>query len=188
MTSRELVIDSCCVLNLLATGREVEIVRALGVCLFDTPFTSGEPTMLWTHPDREGRRMRQPASAAALRSHGLLDTRPLDTDDLRRAFVLAGALIPAPDASCIALAGVLGIPLVTEDRKQRRVASELFPRIELVSTLDILHEASRALDWDDDLLASAAADLRWRGNFAPPRNDPRNAWFAELLRRAGAEG
>lgn len=184
MASRELVIDACCTVNLLATRQEVTIVRALGVHLLDTPYTSREPTAVWTPPDREGRRVREPASTSALRAHGLLVTRSLDTEALLDAFALAGQRLKTADASNVALAGVLGLPLATDDGKQRHAASELFPAIELVSTLDLLYDASRALGWDDDELAAVAADLRWRGNFGPPARDPRRAWYVALLHRA----
>jgi predicted nucleic acid-binding protein len=186
MASRELVIDACCTINLLATGREVEIVKALEVCLLDTPYTSGEPTAVWSRPDHEGRRVREPASTAALRSCGLLVTRSLDTEALHDAFALASQRIRGADASCVALAGVLGLPLATDDHKQQLIARELFPGITLTSTLEVVHDAGLALGWDDDQLAAIAAELRWRGNFAPPRQDPRAAWYTALLRRAGA--
>jgi hypothetical protein len=30
-----------------------------------------------------------------------------------------------------------------------------------------------------------ARDLRWRGNFMPPKFDPHTAWYFDLLRKAG---
>lgn len=77
--------------------------------------------------------------------------------------------------------------LAADDRKVRRVASELLRGLELVSTLDLVHEATRVLGWDDGQLAAVAAAMRWRGNFAPPRQDPRAAWYAGLLRGEGLD-
>ena len=104
------------------------------------------------------------------------------TDAFVDAFVVAAARIKDTDASCIALAGVLNIPLLTDDRKERRVASDLFPSIKLVSTLDVLADAAQSLSWSRKELARVASDLRWRGNFAPPRNDPRGRWYEALLK------
>ena len=50
-----------------------------------------------------------------------------------------------------ALAGTLNVPLMSDDRKERRIAKDLFPNIELVSSLDILQDASRRLHWDEQL-------------------------------------
>lgn len=181
-TTRELVIDTCSTLNLLATRRELEIVRALGLRLLDTPQVSREAMTLWTPPDADGQRNKEPVSTESLRRAGHLETRPLDGEALLDAFVDAAARIKDTDASCIALAGVLELPLMTDDRKERRIARELFPTIELLSTLDVIAEAERALRWSASDLGRVAADLRWRGNFAPPRNDPRGAWFDALLK------
>lgn len=178
---RQVVIDACCTLNLLATQRELAIVTALDLHLFDTPQVSGEPLMLWTPPDTDGQRFKEPTSTDALRAAGRLRTLVLADDNLLDAFVAAAALINDTDASCIAAAGVLGIPLVTDDRKERRIARELFPNVELISTLDIIAEADRTLSWSEVEAATIAHELRWRGNFAPPRNDPRSAWYDRLL-------
>ncbi|HEX8795229.1 MAG TPA: hypothetical protein VF765_29980 [Polyangiaceae bacterium] len=182
MAIRDVVIDACCTLNLLATRREVEILGALEIRLFDTPKTAGEPMFLWSPPDQDGERTRELVTTVGLRQAGHLMTRALDTDALVDAFVAAAALIKDTDASCIAVAGTMRLPLITDDRKERRIATDLFPAIELVSTLDLLHDASRALRWNEDELARVAIALRWGGNFAPPRQDPRAAWYAALLR------
>jgi predicted nucleic acid-binding protein len=183
---RQVVIDACCTLNLLATRRELEIVGGLELHLLDTPQVRGEVLTLWTPPDAEGQRTKETTSTKPLRDAGHLETRPLDVDALVDAFVAAAARIKDADASCIALAGVLELPLMTDDRKERRIARDLFPAIELVSTLDVLAEAEERLGWSSVDLATVARDLRWRGNFAPPRQDPRGAWYESLLTGGGA--
>lgn len=181
----QVVIDACCALNLLATRREIEIVRALKLRLLDTLQVSVEPLTLWTPPDADGLRSKESTSTELLRKAGHLETRRLEGDALVDAFIAAAARIKDTDASCIALAGVLNLPLMTDDRKERNVARELFPTIELLSTLDILAEAEKALRWSPEELALVARALRWRGNFAPPRMDPRARWYESLLRDPG---
>jgi predicted nucleic acid-binding protein len=178
-----IVTDTCCTINLLATQRELKIVEGLDWQLIQTPQVGREMLTLWTPPDADGQRSKVPVSPDALRRAGRLDTHPFDSDELVDAFVLAAALITDADASCIALAGVEKIPLLTDDRKQRRIARELFPSIEFISTLDVLADAARALSWSDSDVAAVARDLRWRGNFAPPRIDPRGPWYEHLLRQ-----
>lgn len=181
MTARQAVIDACSILNLLATMRADEIIHALNLHLLDTPQVRPQPIYLLTLPNAEGQRQREQTSTESLRQAGCLQTHPLDTDALIDAFVSAAALINDPDASCIALAGALNVPLITDDRKERRIAVGMFPRIELISTLDLLHDASAVLSWSDEELALVARNLRWRGNFAPPRQDPRRTWYLSLL-------
>jgi hypothetical protein len=190
---RTVAIDACCMLNLLATGRELELVRACDIALIISAQAHGEALFLHTPPDADGARSRQPASTEPLRASGRLQIRSLDTEPLIAAFVACAAQLRDEDASCVALAGVLGLPLMTDDGKQRLIARAQFPRaqfprIALVSTLAVLDEAVRALALPTHELLGLIADLRWRGNFAPPRKDPLSPWYAELLRRAGVPG
>lgn len=182
---RTVVIDACCLLNLLATGRALDLVRACDVELLISEQVHREALFLHTALDADGVRSKHPASTEPLRTAGRLQIRSLDTEPLIAALVACAAQLRDEDASCVALAGVLGLPLVTDDGKQRRIARTQFPRIELVSTLAVLDEAVRAIALPDRELLALAAELRWRGNFAPPRRDPLSPWYAELLRRAG---
>ena len=134
-------------------------------------------------PDDEGLRTKAPTSTAVLRDAGCLETRSLDSDALVDGFIAAAARIKDTDASCIALAGVLKLPLLTDDRKERKIARDLFPTIELLSTLDVIADAEKALSWSTEELVVVAQNLRWCGNFAPPKNDPRGEWYERLLSR-----
>ncbi len=181
------VIDACCTINLLATGREVEIARSLGVTFLQSDRVSRETNFLWTPPDEENVRHRVPTSTDQLRAAGLLSIRAIDTDALTDSFVAAAGRIKDTDASCIALSGVLGIPLISDDAKQRRVATDLFPKVELVSTLEVVYDASLAMNWDDRTQIEVAVAMRWRGNFAAPRRDSHREWYISLLKRGGVE-
>jgi len=186
--TRTLVIDACCTLNVLATRLDLEIVQACDLNFLISDRADGEALFLHTAPDGDGVRTKEPASTERLRDAGRLEIRSLDTPALQDAFVECAAQLRDEDASCVALAGVLGRPLMTDDGKERRVAKAIFPTIELVSTLSVLNDAEKALSLSEAALLRAATDLRWRGNFAPPRKDPLATWYANLLRRAGVPG
>lgn len=185
MSERRVVIDACVLINLLATGREVELTRALGWSWLMSEHTRGETLFLHTPPDDEGRRQRLVADVGSLERAGLLDVRALNAEWLG-AFVRCAEYLPDADASAVALAGALGLALATDDPKERRVASELFPRVELLSTLGLLRIASSVLGLNDTQLAQLALDLRWRGNFLAPRRDPEREWYERLLGLGGA--
>ena len=171
MNSQHVVADACATLNLLATRNEVVLLQALGWCLLEPLQVQGQARYLSSPPDEEGRRSREPVSFDALNEARLLETVELVSDTEVDAFVEAAAHIDDADAACIALAGVRKLPLLTDDKKERRIARELFPEIALVSTLDLVHDGSTALGWTEEKLKQLVYSLRWRGNFAPPRGD-----------------
>ena len=183
---RLIVIDACCTLNLLATRREDEILAGANLALVMGERAHGEAIFLSTPPDETGLRARESASTERLLSSDRLSIRALDTGPLIDAFVACAPFLRDADASCVALAAVLALPLATDDAKERRVARSLFPQIEILTTLDILHDALGALALPESEELRLAFDLRWRGNFVPPKNDPLGDWYADLLRRAAA--
>jgi predicted nucleic acid-binding protein len=186
--TRSLVIDACCTLNMLATRIEIEIVQACDLSFLISDKAHGEALFLHTAPDADGLRTKEPASTERLRDARRLEIRPLDTTELQDAFVECAAQLRDEDASCVALAGVLGLPLMTDDGKERRVATTIFPKIDVVSTLAVVSDAAKLLSLTDNALLRVVTDLRWRGNFAPPKKDPLSSWYADLLRKAGVPG
>jgi hypothetical protein len=133
--TRSLVIDACCTLNMLATRIEIEIVQACDLSFLISDKAHGEALFLHTAPDADGVRTKEPATTQPLRDAKRLEIRGLDTTQLQDAFVECAAQLRDEDASCVALAGVLGLPLMTDDGKERRVATSIFPKIDIVSTL-----------------------------------------------------
>lgn len=185
MNPKHLVADACTTLNLLATQHEVALLQALDWSLLAPTQVHGQTRYLSSPPDEDGHRARVPASLQALNEAGLLEIVELVGDTELGTFVEAAARIDDADAACIALAGVRNVPLLTDDKKERRIARDLFPELTLVSTLDLLHDGAVALGWADEKVVEVALSLRWRGDFVPPRGDPRAAWYAELLETVG---
>lgn len=177
------VVDACVTLNLLATQHEVEVVEALGLHLLLPERAAREVQYLWTPEDKDGVRYKVPASLERLLQSGRLELRTAEDDDVwMEAWFDFSAHIDDADAACLSLAGVLGLPLLTDDRKASRLAREATPPIALRSTLELLHAASLALGWTPIQLERVAFDLYHRGNFNAPRADRLRDWFLALLR------
>lgn len=183
MTPADIVSDTCFLLNVMATRREVEILAAMNVSLIMTEYTQAEVKYLDEAPDAAGARARTAVDTLELEGLGKLRIEPLAPDWLD-AFVECAAFLPDPDASCVALAGVRALPLITDDPKERRVAKSKFAGIRLISTLEFIREGLERMRLDEAQLLKVAWDLRTRGRFLPPRSDSNRDWFLDLLRRA----
>ncbi len=85
------------------------------------------------------------------------------------------------DALCVALAGHLGLALASDDRKMRGVATSLVPRLEMVSTLDLIKAACDALSLPQGEVSGMLRAM-WEGaRFDPPKGDPLGGLYREGL-------
>ena len=184
MPQRPLVVDTSSLINLLATGHEVEIAVGMDWQLHVSGQTQKETRFLSTAPADDGARSRVPADLGPLNACGRLAVHELG-DDWLDAFVRCAEYLPDEDASAVALAAHLGVPLATDDPKEMRVGQALFGGMTVVTTLEWLHGAASLLRWSDEALLAIARDLRWRGNFLPPRKHKHRQWYLDLLTRAG---
>lgn len=184
MPQRPLVVDTSSLINLLATRREIEIAACLDWQLHISGHTERETLFLSTAPAPDGTRSRVSADLGPLRVSGRLTVHEL-ADDWLEAFVKCAEHLPDEDASAVALAVHLGLPFATDDPKEMRIGQAVFGRMTVVTTLEWLHNAASSLRWDDSTLLCVASDLRWRGNFLPPRKHKHRQWYLDLLTRAG---
>lgn len=184
MTPRVYVMDACSLLNLLATGREVELATALGALLVSSAKARAETQFLCGPPDpedEEGHPTKVPVNLEPLIRAGRLEVRVLGDES---ADVLADCAqyLRDADASAVALASTLGAPLVSDDGKVQKVARRLYPDLAVVSTLQLVREAAERAKIMGRELVTLAQNLHDRGNFDPPRRDPEREWFENLLR------
>lgn len=180
MPSKVIAADACVLLNLLATGRAADLLLALDTSLIATPLAAAQVRYLAGPLDEEGRPTRQAVDLVAQTSAGLFDVKevPHTVLDL---YVRCAAELHEADASSIALAVGFGVPLATDDGLERKVASREAPELEVVGTLALVRNATSAMGMDHEHLVELARNLRVRGNFLPPRQDPDREWYQRLL-------
>jgi predicted nucleic acid-binding protein len=177
----EIVVDACTLLNVLATGRETEIASALRLHFVVGERAHDEVKTLRTLPDESGARAVVPADTSRLRAAGLLRLTTIEVIGGTDAFVNCAAHLRDEDAEAVALAVTLDLPLATDDGRERKIARQLYPQIELRSTLGLVRAFANHAGLDDVAVRELASDLRWRGNFLPPRGDPDAGWFVRAL-------
>ena len=179
MNPGDAIIDACSLLNLLATRREEDLIRALQVRLVVAPGVRVEAVYLDGPPNEAGDPTRDLIDIAPLEVHGLLRVEELG-DEAADAFVAAAADLADNDAASVALAATLHVPLITDDGKERRVCNRLFPGLEVVSTLALIRQATEVLGLDKATMRVLLRDLRTRGSFEPPRAEANREWFWDL--------
>jgi predicted nucleic acid-binding protein len=180
LASKVVAADACVLLNLLATGQAGDLLRALDTSLIATPLAAAEVKYLAGPPDEEGRPTRQTVDLAELTGQGLLVVKAVPQTALE-LHVRCAADLHEADASSIALAVGCGVPLATDDGLARRVAAREATKLALVGTLALVRGGGAAMGIDREGLVKLARNLRARGNFLPPRQDPDREWYQNLL-------
>ena len=84
------------------------------------------------------------------------------------------------EAATIAVAVKRGIPLATDDRKARRVCTEL-QLAEPMRTLGVLHSYADIAGLQPAQLRNLLVKIRDRASFQPPRSDPDFKWWHEIV-------
>jgi len=177
---RSLVVDSCSMINLMASGRAREVLAALELRLVGAPTLTAEAMWLSSEPDKQGRRARSRIDLVPLQNAALLTIEALPQVGAGH-FVALCQQLSDPDATVVALAVSTGRPLLTDDAKIRRVTAEFFPDLALPSTLGLLRQAADLLGLTRAECEQLAHALRWRANFLAPRTDPDAEWYRTLL-------
>lgn len=134
--SAHIVVDTSVIINLNATGRAGDIVRAFGVKLRASDVVRDELLA-----DRFGAR-NDAEMAAALVSQELLEFVEFD-DEGERIFasLVSGSAAETLDdgeAATLAVGKVLGNTVVIDERKALRIAAERYAGMHIIATVDIL--------------------------------------------------
>jgi hypothetical protein len=177
VAGRQLLLDACVAINLMATGRLDAIGSAAGVTF-----------LLLRQAAAEAGALRDLAGAELVRTP--IDFTPHVRAGTLRVVALVAAELPRyvecarqvddGEAATIAAAACRGIPLATDDRKARRLCADLgLPAP--VRTLALLRQYAEAADLTRTDVRSLLLAVRRRASFAPPRADPDSPWWQGYL-------
>ncbi len=168
-----IVLDACVVINLVATNRPLLEYSPSG-----TPFLLGERAAeeaLYLAPADETEPQRIDIAAPPT-SDGVQIVRLAGEEN--GLFVELAHMLDDGEAEAMAIAASRGMALATDDRKARRVATELPSAIRLVSTSDLMRSWASTNEIADAAVSAALVAIERRASFVPARNDPNREWWA----------
>ncbi|MBY5751474.1 hypothetical protein HFN64_14670 [Rhizobium leguminosarum] len=181
--STHLVVDTSVIINLNATGRAGDVVRAFGVKLRASTIVRDELLA-----DRFSGR-NDAEMAAALVNESLLEFVELDDpgEDIFASLISGSAADTLDDgeAATLAVGAVSGHTVVIDERKAQRIAAERFAVMQVIATADILCServvTGLGAKQVGDLIFNSLAGARM---FVPERH---HAWVIDLLGARAAE-
>ncbi len=168
------VLDACVVINLVATEHPLLEFSPSG-----KPFLLGERAAaeaMYLAPTGDETEPQRIDMTAQPTRDGVEIVRLRGTET--SLFVALAQMLDDGEAEAMTIAVNRGMALATDDRKARRVATELQPGVRLVSTSDLIRVWVSKNEIADVAASSALGAIERRACFVPPRSDPNREWWA----------
>jgi predicted nucleic acid-binding protein len=176
--THSLLLDSCQLLNLYATRRIKEIIRALGRRVFVTNYTVAREAK-WVGSGR----VADPTSdvewveVKPLLEDGVISLTEITGEDEADLYIELAAVMDDGEAIAGAIAISRGMHLGTDDRRARAKFRKRVPPLVTVTTSDLI------LTWATERKVSASDVagtlrlIRERARFIPGSEDPLAEWW-----------
>ncbi|MBE7512729.1 MAG: hypothetical protein HS103_07925 [Anaerolineales bacterium] len=178
------ICDACSVINLYATDRMGDILRAaptrFAVC---SHVKDKEALGVFNGQVIDGKRQRNPINLEPLITAGILDVAAHDWNiHANQIIVLSRAGISGMGekiSSAIALEKGWGI--VTDDRHAHKKLTVLMPQTQILTTIDLVRHWANVENIGVDVLREVLEKIRIRGNAEPAQDHPHYAWIMSIV-------
>jgi predicted nucleic acid-binding protein len=176
------IIDTCCLLNLFASGKPREILHYFGG-LHVSEYVQGEA--LWIReydhespPQLIPRRidLSECLDAGAIAICRLEQAREFEL------FIHFAQHLDEGEASVLAIAKVRDWIVATDDRKARRIAAE--QSVSTISTSEMIHSWTESEQLSDRHVGELLRNIQRFGRFVPRSTDPLYEWWMQRVESA----
>ncbi len=179
----ERIIDTCCLLNLFASGEPRAILHHFGG-VHVSELVQGEAMWIREY-DNESPPQLIPKQIDLVEyiHEGVIAVCCIEEEQEFDWFIhFAQVLQSDADASVLAIAKVRGWIVATDDRKARRVATE--QSISTISTSEMIHAWTASEKVSDQQVGELLRNIQQFGRFVPRRSDPLYEWWMQLVEAA----
>lgn len=179
--SARILLDTCCLLNLYATGRSDDILRALPPRFAVAERVADEAIYVRRGGGGDDADEKEPIALQPLIAAGLLEVLTLETEAESASFVTFAAELDDGEAMTCALALHRGWVVGTDDRKAQRVCGAGQPPLAVCTSPALLKAWAEVRQIAGAALRRVLLDVRERARFAPGKHDPLQAWWDVAL-------
>jgi predicted nucleic acid-binding protein len=171
LSDRPVLVDTCTLINLEASGESHLLLAALSpTCLLCDAVSQESLFLRANQRDQPPQRI----DLASLFERGLLNACQAQSPEEEALYVALAAELDDGEALSLAISSVRGFGLATDDRKARRIATEI-GSVPLFSTAEIVH-AVESLGMAK--IAEMIRSIEFRGRFIPHASMPLSDWWS----------
>jgi hypothetical protein len=177
--SEEKIIDTCCLLNIYATGDQMRILAQAGG-VFVSSLVKSEALFIRSF-DQESPPCLIPVEIdlGPAIDAGCIAVCELNGKEEFDLFVMFAHQLDDGEASVLALAKSRGWIVATDDRKARRIAQEY--EIKTISTSQIVQRWVSAEKMNEKQIVEVLQRIERFGRFRPHRTDPLFDWWVRIV-------
>jgi predicted nucleic acid-binding protein len=176
------IIDTCCLLNLFASGEPKAILRHWGV-VHVSEHVRSEALLIRAYDNESPPQLiSKPIDLTGYIADGVISICRLEHEREFELFVKLAQQLDDGEASVLAIAKERGWIVATDDRKARRIATE--HNISTVSTSQMIYAWTEADNVSDQQVGALLRNIQQFGRFAPRRTAPLHDWWVQLVETA----
>lgn len=174
-----LILDSCCLLNLYASGQMGPILTTLAEQVRVAAYVQEvEALRVYVVSKRAEPRATERVKLEPFIEAGLLQIVALENEGEKQLFAtLAAQRLDDGEAISLALAIERGWGIATDDKRAQRICEQNYPQVGVVSTPQLLKHWADVAHPATALLAQTLASIEARANYLVGRRDPLYAWW-----------
>lgn len=176
------VIDTCCMIDLLASGQFEAILRATGYAWHLPAAVQAEVEYVRQHdPAQPGAHITVPAALAPHLVSGLLTLCQPDDQQEQARFVDYATLFRSDgEAMCLALAESRSWPVATDDRKAIRVAQQA--GLKVLSCPELIKTWADSTRSAPALVVQVLSDIQTLAQFRPNQTMKEASWWMSRVK------
>lgn len=174
-----LILDSCCLLNLYASGQMGPILTTLAEQVKVAAYVQEvEALRVYAVSKQASPTARELVKLELFIEAGLLQIVSLENKAEKNLFAsLAGQRLDDGEAISLALAIERGWAIATDDKRAQRICERDYSTVGVVSTPQLLKHWADVAHPSASLLAQTLASIEARANYLVGRRDPLYAWW-----------
>jgi predicted nucleic acid-binding protein len=176
----EEIVDSCCLINLYATGQLVSLLSEPESVLY-VPDIVVEESLYVIMPDENDRRnrVREEIDLSVAFKAGVLRRCDLQGDAESELLIRFATQVDDGEAVCLAIAKNRDWTVATDDRKAQRLAGEA--EISVVTTPELVKRWADATKASDEEISRAVCRVRDCARFVPRQGSILYDWWTARL-------
>lgn len=174
----EVIVDACCVINLCAAGELSDLLNAAGGRWY-VPSVVRTEAMFLRVEQPDGTIVQEPVDLAPFIESGVLTECRAEAGPELDLYVALASRIDDGEAMALAIAKTRGWIVSTDDRKARRLATELGVRV--WTTPQIMKRWADVTKSPQDVVRSRLLRIEQRARFFPAPADPLCPWWQSCV-------